>query len=306
MMSSDNPVVAVLLATYNGKDWIQSQIHSIFSQLACNCHIYVRDDGSSDGTLELIKEIASTRDNVFILNSLGLSTGSAASNFFILLSQIDFLSYDYVCLSDQDDVWFPEKIDAGIKMMRSESADAYSSNLIAFDQAKKMAWLLIKDANQKRYDYLFQGGSAGCSYILSREAVELVRLKLKSFPDVPPKSYSHDWIIYAICRSHKLKWIHDDRAYICYRQHDRNVMGALPGICGLLRRSNMAKSGWYRENILILRGLLLRSKGESKILDAIKRFNIIDRIFLISNIFSFRRRFSDCVFLGIAILFKRI
>ena len=78
---SNHYKVAVLLATYNGEDWIRAQISSIKNQVDCDVHIYIRDDGSSDQTLEIINTLTQDKQLTIIDNN-GIHTGSAALGFF--------------------------------------------------------------------------------------------------------------------------------------------------------------------------------------------------------------------------------
>ena len=293
--------VAVLLATYNGEDWIRSQISSIKNQVDCEVHIYIRDDGSSDHTLEIINKLISD-SQLTIIDNNGMPTGSAALNFFKIFEILDFKNYDYISFADQDDIWFPEKIIEGIKLINRTRSDGYSSNLIAFDNNSIKSWLINKKSNQRKYDYLFQGASAGCTYILNVEATKLIRkVMAQEFKNLS-LDCSHDWIIYAICRSHGLRWVHDDRSFIAYRQHGRNVYGAKSGIKGFLFKIKMLREGWYKTQILYLNNFILGTDSEKKILLAIERIALKDRLFLIYKIGSLRRELSARIYLALTII----
>lgn len=294
------PRCAVLLATYNGEWYLSSQIASIRCQMGISVDIYIRDDCSSDNTLNKLNNFAS--DESIAIIATDRSTGSPAGNFFKLLSSVDISEYDYVAFSDQDDVWFPEKLLSAVSSITESNADAYSSDLIAFDNDGRTAWYLGKSNQQKKFDYLFQGASAGCTYVLTRKAAKLVREVLGEYArDFPPK-HSHDWLIYAICRSYGLKWFHDPRAFIAYRQHAVNAFGAMPGIRGLLQRLRLSRSGWYREQIVWQGQFLAQSPRELRILDAVKNYRIKDRFYLAMHVSNFRRSFKDCFLLAVVFL----
>lgn len=293
--------VAVLLTTFNGEDWIRAQIYSIQNQLGCDIHIYIRDDGSSDQTLKIANKLISNKQLTFVDNN-GIATGSAALNFFKLIKLLNFNNYDYITLADQDDIWFPEKIIEGIKLIKQTKSDGYSSNLIAFNNNSLKSWMINKKSKQRAYDYIFQGASAGCTYILNVDAINLIKkIIVKEFENLP-KNCSHDWIIYAICRSHGLRWIHDDRSFIAYRQHDRNAYGAKQGISGLITKLKMVREGWYKRQILYLKNFIVRTEFEKKILFAIERGSLSDRFFLLYQIGSFRRELSARIFFTLLII----
>jgi len=298
---SNNYKVAVLLATYNGEDWIRAQISSIKNQMDCDVHIYIRDDGSSDQTLEIINTL--TQDSqLTIIDNNGIHTGSAALVFFKIFELFDFKKYDYISFADQDDIWFPEKIIEGIKLINKSKSDGYSSNLIAFDNNSRKSWMVEKKSNQRKYDYLFQGASAGCTYILNVAAIKLIREVMAKEFEYLPIDCSHDWIIYAICRSHGLRWVHDDRSFIAYRQHNRNVYGAKSGIKGFLFKIEMLRNGWYKSQIIYLNNFILGTDCEKKILLAVERISLKDRLFLVYKIGTLRRELSARIYLALSII----
>lgn len=294
-MTTKEKDVAILMATYNGADWIQPQISSIRSQQKCSYHLYIRDDGSTDETVNIIKKEAEYDSNIFLMDSCGVSTGGASSNFFLMLSNVDEKKYDYVSFSDQDDIWFPEKIGEAIDYMATNAADAYSSNLIAYDNNSTKAWVLDKHRETCEFDYIFQGASAGCTYVLASHAVSKIKSVMADVIRSYPPDFSHDWIIYAICRSHGLRWIHDSRSFIAYRQHHNNVFGAKPGFLGQLSKFLLIKNGWYRSHILFLRIFLIGTPEELRLMNAVERMSIGDRFFLVRNVFSFRRNKWDSI-----------
>jgi len=69
--------VAILLATYNGSLYLEEQLESFFAQTHKNWHLFVRDDGSTDSTVDILKTYASKYENITIVDSCGDFTGSA-------------------------------------------------------------------------------------------------------------------------------------------------------------------------------------------------------------------------------------
>jgi rhamnosyltransferase len=290
-----------LLATYNGEEWIRSQISTIQNQVDCDVHIYIRDDGSTDQTLEIIKALVPDSQITFV-NNCGIAAKSAALNFFKIIDALNFQNFDYIAFADQDDIWFPNKIIEGIKLIKNTESDGYSSNLIAFDNNSIKSWVVNKKFTQRKYDYLFQGASAGCTYILKFNAIKLIKKVMANEFQNLPIDCSHDWIIYAICRSHGLRWVHDERSFIAYRQHYRNIYGAKNGGKGLVFKIKMIHNGWYKNQILYLKNFIQGSDGEAKILLAIKRLDFRDKLFLIIKIGNFRRELSARIYLALSII----
>ena len=95
-------MVSVCIATYNGEKYIREQLQSILSQIGAEDEVIVSDDGSTDDTLTIVKELDDKR--VKILRNEGMRGFSG--NFINALRQAQG---EYVFLSDQDDVWLPNK-----------------------------------------------------------------------------------------------------------------------------------------------------------------------------------------------------
>ena len=285
--------VAVLMAAFNGENYINDQVNSILAQREVDIDLYISIDLSSDSTLDIVKKISQNNDNVFILK-YGMRYGSAAQNFFRLLRDVDFSRYNYVALSDQDDIWLSDKLFEAVRVLQEKSYDAYSSNAIAFWENGKQR-LIKKSQPLKRWDYLFEAAGPGCSYVFScRLAAEIKEFLVKNTSDMTSVSL-HDWFIYAFSRSRSYKWVIDERSFIFYRQHEFNVIGANSGLKSFLHRLKLLRSGWYRSQTSVLIKLL---EVEEKEIDC------RSPISLLKNINSFRRKKSDTIFLAIMIMLR--
>ena len=293
--------IAIIMATFNGASWIDEQITSIRAQSHSNWHLFVRDDGSTDSTIEIIQSLLSPEQVTFI-DVAGKSTGSPAGNFFAALCCFDNTGFDFVALADQDDIWVPNKLRRALECMRAEGAQCYSSDLVAFDNYSHRAWYIHKGQPSRKFDYLFQGASAGCSYVLSCEAVKLIIEKVRPYVATFPKQRSHDWLIYAICRSYGLIWLADETASIFYRQHSQNAFGAMPSLKGLLSRLKLSREHWYREHVKWLANFLKMSPEEHEIISSVERLSILDRFHLVRQAKHFRRKLRDQWLFAIAVL----
>ena len=265
-------------------------------------HVYVRDDGSQDGTVGIVKELAKGYPNrITVLDNHGIRTGSATGSFFALLTQADLMHHAYVAFADQDDVWMPDKLARAVASMTSARAEGYSSDLIAYHQGRNTAWMLHKKGKDADLDYLFQGASAGCTYVLSARAAQLAATTISAAPPLCPGA-SHDWIVYAICRSHGLTWCRDPAAGIVYRQHASNLYGAQQGWGDILAKLRLTRSGWYRDHILWLRNVVRGQDDELRVLNAVERGGASDRWWLIGQAGRFRRTSRSVLGLRVAIL----
>src|SRR5450631_2449622 len=151
-MSIHDPIprVAVLLATYNGINYIINQVESLLKQESCAVDIWVSDDQSTDGTWEWLNERSNIDPRISLLPRIE-RFGNASRNFYRLLSDVDSSAYDCVALSDQDDIWFTDKLVRSVQQIRERSVAAVSSNVIAIwpDGRKE---LIVKSQKQRRLD----------------------------------------------------------------------------------------------------------------------------------------------------------
>lgn len=293
--------IAVLLAAYNGESFIVSQVNSILFQLGVDVDIYIRDDGSTDSTVSVVEQFAGL-PNVFVLKDAE-STKSAAGNFFKILSQIEFESYDYVAFSDQDDIWDPEKLSRAVCQMSEGGFEGYSSDLVAYSNSKGQASYLRKSYPPKEFDYLFQGASAGCTYVMTSQLASIVAKSIAHLRSEDFIGRSHDWLVYAIARANHMRWCYDFYAPIFYRQHSSNVYGAMTAAQGLLAKLRLVRGGWYRSNVLWIAEHCGAGEKEAKILALVKSNSFFDRLRLMAHVDSFRRKKSECRALSMFFLF---
>lgn len=257
------PTVAVLMATYNGERFLAEQIESILDQESVNVHVYIRDDHSTDGTVDLIHAFRKKYSNIFLLNNLP-SQLRVTKNFYSILRDTDLSQMEYMAWADQDDIWMKNKLSEAIRMMHQTSTDCYASNLISGDADGKVAkqgsvfsrilqYLLNHKTNhQTQYDHYLEAASAGCTLVLGKKAALYFQDRVRQMYDQIPSDASHDWSTYAITRLGMYTWFIDSRSFIIYRQHAQNAYGTNSGMRGASKLLELFRSGWYRKHILLI------------------------------------------------------
>lgn len=115
-------MISVCMATYNGERYIKEQLSSILPQLGAKDEIIISDDGSSDNTLETITSFNDNRIKLF-RNSFK----NVILNFEFALGQANG---DVIFLSDQDDIWYPNKVKDSLKLLHK--SDLIFTNLNVF------------------------------------------------------------------------------------------------------------------------------------------------------------------------------
>lgn len=240
--------IKILLATYNGEKYIQEQIDSILAQTNVLVSIAVCDDGSKDRTLEII---SSKFPEISVSRNIP-GTGSAAKNFLKMVSNLDFEEdFDFVAFADQDDVWLQEKMSFALNLLEQNNADLYCSNLTKWDTSNGNFSELKKDFPQKKFDFLFEGGSAGCTYVFSKRFAKDLQVLLSNLDSSNWKGFSHDWLVYFFARSRKYKVVIDGNSYIHYRLHEENVHGHLNKLSfnTIKEKSSEVFNGYYQNHI---------------------------------------------------------
>jgi rhamnosyltransferase len=297
------PKVVVLMATYNGREWLQSQIESIFGQLDVDVTLFVSDDISSDGTFEYLQEVAKSDIRVKIL-SRSQKYGSAGKNFYRLISDVDISGFDYVAFADQDDIWNLDKLSRHIQLIKKHDAEAVSSNVEAFwpDGCQK---LILKSQPQKNYDFLFESAGPGCTFLMTPWLVNEVRHQLFD-NEVAQEVNMHDWLAYAICRAHGKDWVIDPLPSMWYRQHENNVIGANAGFKAVISRLKKINSGWYRHEVALISRVVASISPDpslQKFQKIIQLKSSLDRLRLIPFAFQGRRKLMDRCVLILSVLF---
>jgi len=289
------PKIAVLLAAYNGRLWLEEQIDSLCQQQEVNVQIFISVDVSTDGSYELCKRYEKTCCNINVLE-YGVRYGCAAKNFYRLIETVDLSNFDYVSFADQDDIWFLDKLSHGIKQLRLNNADGYSSNVTAiWGDGREL--LIDKAQPQKRFDHLFEAAGPGCTYILSKKSAQLLKGYLKRFPQLND-FIAHDWLAYAIIRNHGFSWFIDPVPKMHYRQHGANQLGVNISLKALLSRVAYVFSGKPFDSIRMLIDVF----G----LEVVRLFTRQDAFKLALKSRQLRRRKVDQLFVFMALMISAI
>jgi rhamnosyltransferase len=241
--------VLVLLATFNGEKYIATQLNSILCQKDVDLEILISDDHSSDKTLQLIKDFKKKNKNKITILDNKKNFGSAAANFFNLIKKSNIDKFDFIAFSDQDDIWFSDKVISSIKFLEKNFADAMSSDIIAYWSKTNKRLKIKKSLNLNRYDHWFEGPGPGCSQVITKKAF----IAFKKFVIKNTKSlyliHYHDWLIYAFCRHNKFKWKISWKPKMLYRQHNNNELGVNHGYFAFIDRLKKIYNYWYKREI---------------------------------------------------------
>ena len=273
--------VVVLMATYNGDRFIGEQIECVLRQKNVDVTLIISDDSSSDNTLKIIHEYCNLHQNISLCNIQRV--GGSAKNFYTLMSQINFREYDFVALSDQDDVWPDHKLSHAIDQITSHQADGYSSDVIVVNERMETIKCSKKSHLQKKYDFLFESPGPGCTFVITQTLYQFLKSKIDD--RVFGFDY-HDWWMYACARHHGFRWHIDDAPNIFYRQHTNNLIGANTGFISNIKRIKRVFTGGYNRDLIYLHKLI--NPGQHS-------FNIQQVLFYLLNFYHTRRSMFHCL-----------
>lgn len=210
--------LVVLMSTYNGERFLREQIDSLLSQVGINLRILVRDDGSSDSTQAILDEY---KNKGLIDWFQGNNIGWARSFIELVFMAPES---DYYAFCDQDDIWLPGKLSRAVGMLDTQhylGPLLYGSNLFYYRDGVKGSMLNLNYKYDK-YSAMVRALTCGCTIVFNRSLCNLVK-KYK-----PQYIEAHDtWVFWiGLFFGHV---VFDREAYILYRQHGSNQIGAKRG-----------------------------------------------------------------------------
>ena len=163
--------VEVLMATYNGAQYVGRQIDSIISQKNVDVHITIRDDGSKDNTPEVLRSYEKLYPNQ-IKVVIGENIGHRRC-FLTLLSLAS--KADYYAFSDQDDIWEKEKLQKAIELIGNNKNVLYTSNLnIVNSDLKELGKTNFSPLHSSIYSEFTRHRFAGCTYVFDQYLMDIV------------------------------------------------------------------------------------------------------------------------------------
>lgn len=238
----------ILMSTYNGEKYLREQLDSILAQTNVDVHITIRDDGSSDGTANILDEYQEKYLNKITVYSKGNVRKGYAKSFIELIS-LAIPDADYYAFADQDDVWLPEKCCMAVKKLEKcsnpvklyvcaiKNCDA-ELNLLSVNHFNKSRISLKSDFARHRFP--------GCAMVFSPALKKLVINVANGYNAVP----SHDFIVSSTAALYGSVII-DDKSYILHRRTNLSLT---------------SKNKWGLSRIRAEYNVVIKNKGENYLL----------------------------------------
>jgi len=219
--------VCLLLSTYNGEKYLQEQLDSIFSQQNVDVLLVVRDDGSRDNTLDILRYNIEDGKNIIMpseLNGYHCANGVGSSYMQLLCYALNnYKTYNYFGFADQDDVWLPQKVKKAISMLdkKNNPSKLYFSKKTIVDENLHVCGEDVVRFQNNLCDYLSTNDAFGCTMVFSKKLAEIVL----SYQDILQMPFYHDIDVFNIAAVSATDIVLDNNSYILYRQHGDNDAG---------------------------------------------------------------------------------
>ncbi len=252
---------AVLLAVYNGRHYLREQLESLFGQTVDDFSIYVHDDGSTDGSMDVVEEF-SQKNPGRVVTLDGDPTGGAKYNFWYMMGQVEADIY-FFC--DQDDVWVSQKVErerAALEGVEHPRV-VFSDMVVVDDGMNEVAPSFIRytgcDAGLRAYPQLIiDNVAAGATIAFNRPLRDALVAAEMDLAEVE----MHDGLVMAAGDLlGDVEYV--DEPLVYYRQHADNEVGAIhEGLISKVGR-NVAEllSGRWMER---KRAFIALSKGAAR------------------------------------------
>lgn len=209
----DSKRILVLMSTYNGEKYLENCIKSILDQKGVSVDLLIRDDSSSDSTLQIINKCMSDRIKVY-----GGENKGPAGSFLDLIYKAP--EYEYYAFADQDDIWKEDKLANAIELLAGENCPCICVS--SYELIDKDGRIISNKISNRKYTFesaLLGWMPLGCTQTFNSDLMrELKRYR-------PNHVQMHDHWISLVCFAVGGKYVYDEEIGIQYRQHGENVIG---------------------------------------------------------------------------------
>ena len=236
--------VSVVLCTCNGAQYLTEQLHSISNQILRPDLLIISDDGSQDETRDLIDTYQGNEAHVQVQQVEGPRQGYALN--FLNALRIVPAGTAYTALADQDDVWFPRKLDKAVTALRQVGSvpALYGAATLECDiHQNPLGLSRIATVDLGFRHAITQNFAGGNTMVMNQAALKIVQEALES--DITVQA--HDWWLYQLISAVGGQVIFDREPCMHYRQHGGNQVGSAGGITAKFERTKRMFRNDYRQ-----------------------------------------------------------
>ena len=235
--------VVILLCTYNGARFLPLQLASYEAQDFAGWRLFVSDDGSRDGTLDLLEQFQKKHGSDKVAVRRGPQQGFVA-NFLSLICD-PAIAGRYYALSDQDDVWDPRKLSRAQQFLDNSPAEepaVYCSRTRLIDEQGVEIRLSTHYGKKPHFRNALAQSLASGNTMVFNEKMRWLLMQAGRDVKVP----SHDWWLYLAITAVGGSIFYDSFPTVSYRMHARNVIGSNESMLAKVLRARMLWRGRFR------------------------------------------------------------
>lgn len=264
---SDRVNIAILMCTYNGASFLREQLDSFSNQSHTDWTVYVSDDGSTDETRSILADYQQRWGAERLMIFAGPCQGFG-KNFISLVKRSE-IQARYYAFSDQDDIWFSDKLERGVaKLGAYEKAlpSLYCSRTRLIDAERNVIGFSPRFCKTPSLKNALVQSLAGANTMIMNQTARDILLQLPDDADV----VAHDWLTYILITGCGGNVFYDAEATLDYRQHDNNIIGANTNLRSHAMRLVRMLSGhfveWNDSNLRVLSSMRPLLTQESRII----------------------------------------
>lgn len=303
--------VAILMCTYNGAMYLREQLDSFESQSLRNWTLFVSDDSSTDETRGILADYQRRWGEQKLVMFDGPCQGFG-KNFISLLKRPE-VQARYYAFSDQDDVWFSDKLERSANCLDAVCAlkpALYCSRTRLVDAAGEVLGLSPLFSRPPSFRNALVQSLAGANTMLINNAARDLLLRVPEDATI----VAHDWLAYLIVTACGGEAIYDAVPTLDYRQHGGNLIGANAGFSDRITRIRKMLSGrfveWNDTNLGILDAMSAHATDDAKStlhhFDTGRHMNLPNRLCGLYRSGVYRQTFAGRVSLLLAACLGRI
>lgn len=314
LLGVNTPLVAILLCTYNGARFLAEQLDSLEAQTHQNWVVIASDDGSTDKTLEILREYQVKWSAGKMTIRRGPKMGFCQN--FLSLACDPEINADYYAFCDQDDVWLPAKLEVALSNIVANQINlgrtcyylycGRTSYVSSSLKPQGLSPLFVFPPSFR--NALIQSIAGGNTMVFNSMVKEL--LERVGVVVVP----SHDWWVYQLTSGASGLVYYDHVPYILYRQHANSQVGKNNSLFAKAKRACMLFKGRFKYwNDLNLKALNIAKNELSRenyeivtLFSVLRKAKLKDRLRLMEICGLFRQTWSGTISLILAAIFKKL
>ncbi|MBQ7155566.1 MAG: glycosyltransferase [Synergistaceae bacterium] len=249
------------MSTYNGEKYLAEQLDSILAQECVHVELFVRDDGSTDSTKDILREYASSHKNIHLI--FGENIGWRAS----FVTELGLASgYEFYSFSDQDDFWEKDKLSSAVMLIKQARQVKsknfpilyYSNNNISDSKLRFIRKTKLDKRVRSLESVLIRMSVPGCFMVMNDKLRELI-ISRPATDEIFIRG--HDTAAMILTYIFGGSVVFDTNAHMFYRQHENNTVGTPNGIISRIKKefTDMLR---YKGMEAVIAKAMLRAYGE--------------------------------------------